>query len=98
MFEKKLPEEIEKLLTELAEKYPRAASGIRLVWAQKEAEEFFETLLTYKENFDRDGFDMRNLLLIHKIKQEHDKIIEPKKQDIWNKAYEYVAPKRPKKG
>lgn len=71
-FVNEIPTEAIPLLLELEERYPRAATGIRLFWGQREAPEFFDQL-SYTNGVNRAGFDPHYLKLVHKIKEIHDK-------------------------
>lgn len=104
----KIPEEAEKILSDLQEKYPRAAAGVRAFWGQEAAEQFFEELICYKDDFDRDGFELGYLKMINLLKEIHHKeymdFLPPDaraekiaKEDIWYKAYTYAEPKKKKR-
>ena len=74
MFLMQIPPEVQGILEEMDLVYPRLAKQIRLMWSDdQECQNFFSELLTYKADYDRQGFTIeayRKLDIVQKAYQE----------------------------
>lgn len=105
--------EIEKMLSEMEIVYPNLTKKIRLMWSDEQScQDFFEELLSYRADFDRDGFTLEVYRKLEQIKETYDKCLfeyktwhlseeERKKRaqpDPWGAIYSpFTTPKRRKK-
>lgn len=104
MFVMSIPLEAEELITKLEEQYPRVAGNIRLNWDSNSlCETFFQELLHYKADYDRNGFDMSALLIIQRIQELYkisldeyrsNKNISPPKDDVWTGIFDKPVRKK----
>lgn len=109
MFMMKISSDVESLIQQFQDKYPRVASNIRLMWSHEaDCEKFFEELLHYKADYDRLGFDDKTLLALGEVQKAYaDQLHEfklsrmtPKQRetyrpaDIWGEAYGPTEPKK----
>lgn len=113
MFAMKIPPEIETILREMEIVYPNLAKKIRLMWSDEQpCQDFFEELLSYRADFDRDGFTLEAYRKLEQIKLAYDKSLfdfktwhltpeEREKRarpDPWGSVYApFLPPKRRKK-
>lgn len=101
--------DVECLIQQFQEKYPRVASNIRLMWShEKDCEQFFTDLLHYKADYDRLGFDPTTLLALGEIQKTYMEQLEAYRarrltpqqreraqpKDIWGDAYKPAGPKK----
>lgn len=113
MFAMKIPPETDKILSEMEILYPNLAKKIRLMWSDEQpCQEFFEELLSYRADFDRDGFTLEAYRKLEQIKEAYDKCLfeyktwhlSPEEKakraqpDPWGSVYSpFILPKRRKK-
>lgn len=112
MFLMRIPPEIESILKDLDPTYPRLAKQIRLMWGDdQQCQNFFDELLTYKADFDREGFSIEAYRKLELIQKEYNeqlflyrtRNLSPEERerrrvaDIWSVAYENAPKKRKKR-
>jgi hypothetical protein len=69
MFVMKVPPEVEELLQQLRQDYPRAEQNIRMLWGPEKASlDFFRDLLTYQAGTSRQGFSHDAFKMLTKIR------------------------------
>jgi hypothetical protein len=93
-----IPLEAEELISKLEKEYPRVAGNIRLNWDSNSlCETFFQELLHYKADYDRNGFDMSALMTIQRIQELYkisldeyrsNKNINLPKTDVWTGIFD----------
>lgn len=108
----RIPPEIQSILVEMELIYPRLVKQIRLMWSDdQECQNFFGELLTYKADFDRDGFSVEAYRKLEIIQKEYNeqlfqfqtRHLSPEERekrrvnDIWSLAYDNEPKKRKKK-
>ena len=94
MFNHNIPPEIEAMIDEVGISYPTLAGKIRIMWSEeKDCQDFFESLLYYKADFDREGFDFGTYMKLNSIVEAYKAAINPK-PDIWDDMYGQKQAKR----
>jgi hypothetical protein len=109
MVSMQISHDVEALIKQFEEKYPRVAANIRLMWSHEpDCEQFFVELLHYKADYDRQGFDVPTLMILGDIQKIYMEQLNafrlrkmtPKQRenyrpnDVWGSAYAPAAPKK----